>query len=131
MEEKNADSNSDSADEDNKDRGTVDWKELFGENSFMTDLGELQNEIRYAVWVFKDDKHHVVRVGPDKKELQTRFKISDQMIFKFDEDHVQTIADMETKKKRKNWNSGSRLSRDRSDTDNERRSKKRGGRARL
>lgn len=131
MEEKNADSNSDSADEDNKDRGTVDWKELFGENSFMTDLGELQNEIRYAVWVFKDDKHHVVRVGPDKKELQTRFKISDQMIFKFDEDHVQTIADMETKKKRKNWNSGSRLSRDRSDTDNEKRSKKRGGRARL
>lgn len=89
----------------------VDWKELFGEETFMTDLGEAQSEIRYAVWVYKDEKHHVVRVGKDREILQKKFKIRDEMVIKFNTEDVEKITQIEAKNKRlKAWNSGSRSS---------------------
>jgi hypothetical protein len=80
------------------------WRRLVGKNTVITDAGEQHGEMRFAVWVYKDNKHHIARVGPDGKKLQKYFKVDDSMIFRFNFDH---LAEQEEKKHKKKWNYGS------------------------
>jgi hypothetical protein len=80
------------------------WRRLVGKNTVMTDAGEQHGEMRYAVWVYKDKKHHIARVGGDGRKLQKYFKVDDSMIFRFNLNH---LIGQEEKKQKKKWNYGS------------------------
>jgi hypothetical protein len=89
-----------------KENDNAEWRALVGVKTFMTDSGEVMGEDRYAVWVYKEEKHHIVRVGFDKKKLQKLYRVEKGMIFTFNTNHVE---DQETTKKKKpKWNRGSR-----------------------
>ena len=103
------------------------WQKLVGEKPFITDCGEINEKIRYAVWVFKDGKHHVARVEPDKERLQKYFKVKDDMVFKFDLSTGYDVEKAEQKKrieqKKQSWNTRS--------GQNDRSNKTRNSRSRL
>lgn len=58
------------------------WIEHTKNKSIITDTGLLDN--RYAAWVYKDGKHHIAFVSNNIKDLQRRFKVSDDCIFILD-----------------------------------------------